>query len=94
MITPTPISGDCCVNFGSRVEYGSNPFDLILQVQDKINVDRSLRYSVNFGDGNVIRDQELLWDHDLGYSIKLNHSYTNLGNYNAFVFVENLNFND
>ena len=91
--TPTPITGNCCIEFSDITGYGANTTEIELFVSDDLSVAKDLQYHVNFGDGNALRSGVLSWSRTKGYSIKVPHVYQDLGTYKTFVLVDNLSTN-
>ena len=95
--TSTPITGVHCQEFPFIVGENKSFTDLSLFVSEELydpmlkgKYDGKMRYHVNFGDGEVIRDERLNWSNEKRYyEGQSSHYYAQAGVYNAIVIVEN-----
>ena len=91
MPTKAQLTGDCCIEFGSIKSVEHSQTNINLFIKDSLSVPKGMKYHVNFGDGNYIMSGDLNWDNEKGYFLKIPHTYSKVGKYNAFVFPENFN---
>mgnify|MGYP001589428844 FL=1 len=86
--TPTSIKGDCCIEFEDSVIQDGQDIDLGIDVENLFSVGSEINYHINFGDGNVSRNNK---DKILGdrYVRQIKHRYHQLGNYKTYLLFEN-----
>jgi hypothetical protein len=96
-VSSTPITGVHCEQFPFVAGETNSFVDLNIFVRENLYTmdeenlyEGKMKYHINFGDGQVVRDQNLEWSNlNKGYGSKYSHYYSEPGVYNAIVIVEN-----